>query len=198
MVGSWDDDGRVWYTFLVFLIQERWKNVIPNSALNLEFGCAGASSSPRALHLLRTAKVHRTFSVSPQPNSKFKAEFGIYQKKPRNNFMNSNCDLSNKNCVPCKGGVPPLKGEPLAQLHRQLGGGWQIIDDHYLEKEYVFKNFKEALAFTNELGKIAEQEGHHPDIFLSYGKVKVQLWTHKINGLSESDFILAAKYDAIR
>lgn len=112
--------------------------------------------------------------------------------------MNSNCDLSNKNCVPCKGGVPPLKGEPLAQLHRQLGGGWQIIDDHYLEKEYVFKNFKEALAFTNELGKIAEQEGHHPDIFLSYGKVKVQLWTHKINGLSESDFILAAKYDAIR
>lgn len=112
--------------------------------------------------------------------------------------MNSNCDLSNKNCTPCKGGVPPLKGEPLAQLHRQLGGGWQIIDDHHLEKEYLFKDFKEALAFTNELGKIAEREGHHPDIFLSYGKVKVQLWTHKINGLSESDFILAAKYDAIR
>lgn len=109
--------------------------------------------------------------------------------------MNSNCDLSKKSCTPCKGGVPPLKGEPLAHLYRQLSKGWNVIDEHHLEKEYLFKNFRDALAFTNKVGEIAEQEGHHPDIFLSYGKVKIQLWTHKINGLSESDFILAAKCD---
>lgn len=112
--------------------------------------------------------------------------------------MNLNYNLSKKNCTPCRGGVPPLKGESLAEFHRQLAKGWQIIDDHHLEKEYLFKNFSEALAFTNKLGEIAEQEGHHPDILLSYGKVKIQLWTHKINGLSESDFILAAKYDHIK
>lgn len=112
--------------------------------------------------------------------------------------MNSNCNLSMKNCTPCRGGVPPLKGESLEKLHRQLAKGWQIIDDHHLKKEYLFKNFSEALAFTNKLGEIAEQEGHHPDILLSYGKVEIQLWTHKINGLSESDFILAAKYDLIK
>lgn len=112
--------------------------------------------------------------------------------------MNSHCDLSEKNCTPCKGGVPPLKGEQLEQLHRQLGESWKVVDDHHLEKEYSFKNFREALAFTNKVGEIAEQEGHHPDILLTYGKVKIQLWTHKINGLSESDFILAAKCDKIK
>lgn len=112
--------------------------------------------------------------------------------------MNSNCDLSKKNCIPCKGGVPPLKGEPLAQLHRQLKEGWKVINEHHLEKAYLFKNFREALEFTNKIGEIAEQEGHHPDIILSYGKVKIQIWTHKINGLSESDFILAAKYDNVK
>lgn len=111
--------------------------------------------------------------------------------------MNSHCDLSKKNCTPCKGGVPPLKGEALEQLHRQIGESWKVIDEHHLEKEYSFKNFREALAFTNKVGEIAEQEGHHPDILLTYGKVKIQLWTHKINGLSESDFILAAKCDKI-
>lgn len=111
--------------------------------------------------------------------------------------MDSECHLSNKHCTPCRGGVPPLKGAALSDLHRQLSDGWQIIDEHHLEKEYRFQNFKEALAFINKLGEIAEQEGHHPDILLSYGKVKVQIWTHKINGLSESDFILAAKSDEI-
>lgn len=111
--------------------------------------------------------------------------------------MNSQCDLSKKHCTPCRGGVPPLKGASLAQLHRELGGEWKVIDEHRLEKEYAFKNFREALAFTNKVGEIAEQEGHHPDIFISYGKVKIQLWTHKIDGLSESDFILAAKCDKI-
>jgi 4a-hydroxytetrahydrobiopterin dehydratase len=109
--------------------------------------------------------------------------------------MNSHCDLSKKKCVPCKGGIPPLKGEALIQLHKQLSDGWKVIDEHHLEKEYPFKNFKEALAFTNKVGALAEEEGHHPDLLLSYGKVVIQLWTHKINGLTESDFILAAKCD---
>ena len=108
--------------------------------------------------------------------------------------MNSHCDLSKKHCIPCRGGVPPLKGEPLAQLYKQLNNGWKLVDEHHLEKEYLFKNFQEALAFVNKIGAIAEEEGHHPDILLSYGKVLVQIWTHKINGLTESDFILAAKY----
>ncbi len=112
--------------------------------------------------------------------------------------MNSKCNLSQKKCIPCKGGVPPLKGAALAELYQQLDKGWKIVDEHHLEKEYLFKNFLDALAFTNKLGELAEKEGHHPDILLCYGKVKIELWTHKINGLSESDFILAAKCDKIQ
>lgn len=111
--------------------------------------------------------------------------------------MNSECHLSNKKCVPCCVDIPPLKGKALTELHRQLGNGWQLIDEHHLEKAYLFKNFVEALAFTNKVGTLAEEEGHHPDILLAYGKVTIQLWTHKINGLSESDFVLAAKCDMV-
>ncbi len=109
--------------------------------------------------------------------------------------MNSRCDLSKKKCIPCQGGAAPLKGSSLVELHQQLEKNWKVIDEHHLEKEYFFKNFREALAFTNGVGVIAEEEGHHPDVFLAYGKVKIQLWTHKINGLSENDFILAAKIE---
>lgn len=112
--------------------------------------------------------------------------------------MNSNCDLSKKRCIPCRGGIPPLKGESLAELKRHLDKNWKVVDEHHLEREFIFKNFQEALAFTNRIGEVAEQEDHHPDILLSYGKVRVLLWTHKIDGLSESDFILAAKYDNIK
>lgn len=105
--------------------------------------------------------------------------------------------ISKKKCVPCQGGAAPLKGEALTRLKKEIDRQWNIINEHHLEREFVFKNFADALAFTNKLGEIAEAEGHHPDIFLSYGKVKVQIWTHKINGLTESDFILAAKYDKI-
>ena len=90
-----------------------------------------------------------------------------------------------------------MRGESLHALLQQLQGGWKIIDEHHLEKEYTFKNFQEALAFTNKVGAIAEQEGHHPDIHLSWGKVVLLLWTHKIDGLTESDFILAAKCDTL-
>lgn len=111
--------------------------------------------------------------------------------------MDSNCKLSKKTCIPCNKDIPPLKGRQLDELYKQLENGWQIIEEHHLEKEYHFSNFCEALDFTNKIGAVAEHEGHHPDILLSYGKVKIQLWTHKINGLSESDFVLAAKCDEI-
>ena len=108
-----------------------------------------------------------------------------------------NCNLSERECNPCQGGVPPLAGDALQTLHEQLGNDWQIIDGHHLEKEYGFKNFAEALAFTNQVGALAEEIFHHPDIFLAWGKVRVTLWTHKIDGLNEADFIFAAKADAL-
>jgi 4a-hydroxytetrahydrobiopterin dehydratase len=105
--------------------------------------------------------------------------------------------LAEKDCVPCKGGVPPLKGNDLAKLRRELKQDWQVVKEHHLEREFKFKDFKEALGFTNKVGELAEQQGHHPDIALSWGKVKVTIWTHKIDGLTESDFVLAAKVDKL-
>ena len=107
-------------------------------------------------------------------------------------------ELSEKECIPCKGGVPPLRGEALADLHRQLGGGWEVINEHHLEKEFKFKNFREALAFTNKVGELAEANNHHPDIYLTWGRVKVTIWTHKIDGLTEGDFVMAAKIDRLK
>jgi 4a-hydroxytetrahydrobiopterin dehydratase len=104
-------------------------------------------------------------------------------------------ELKQKHCVPCKGGVPPLKGESLRTLQDELSGNWDLIDEHHLQKDFSFKNFKDALIFTNRVGELAESEGHHPDIHLAWGKVGIETWTHKIDGLSESDFILAAKID---
>jgi len=104
-------------------------------------------------------------------------------------------ELSKKKCVPCTTGAKPIHGEQLLILFRDLEEGWECKDEKGLEKTYPFKNFKEALGFVNDIGKIAEEEGHHPDIELSWGKVKVSLSTHKIQGLSESDFILASKCD---
>ena len=104
-------------------------------------------------------------------------------------------DLAKKTCIPCKGGVHPLKGAKLDDLLEKLKNDWKIIKEHHLEKEYSFKNFKEALNFTINVGQLAENQGHHPDIFLAWGKVKLTIWTHKIDGLTESDFIFAAKAD---
>jgi len=107
------------------------------------------------------------------------------------------CDLASKQCVPCQGGVPPLKGAELQDLLGRLGNQWQVVDEHHLQKTYKFKNFKEALAFTNRIGQVAEAQGHHPDINLAWGKVTLTVWTHKIDGLTESDFIFAAKADTV-
>jgi 4a-hydroxytetrahydrobiopterin dehydratase len=106
--------------------------------------------------------------------------------------------LAERECVPCKGGTPALKGEALGELAAQLGGGWKVLAEHHLEREYSFKDFREALDFTNRIGALAEAQGHHPDIYLAWGKVRVTIWTHKIDGLTESDFVLAAKVDALR
>ena len=90
-----------------------------------------------------------------------------------------------------------MKGQDLARLAGELAGGWQIVGERQLEKEYRFKDFREALGFTNKVGELAEAQGHHPDIYLAWGKVKLTIWTHKINGLTESDFVLAAKADGL-
>jgi len=107
------------------------------------------------------------------------------------------CPLAEKRCEPCRGGVPPLAGAELEDLGRQLSDGWQVIEDHHLEKAFRFKNFREAVNFTNTVAGIADAEDHHPEIHLSWGLVRVTIWTHKADGLTENDFILAAKVDAI-
>jgi 4a-hydroxytetrahydrobiopterin dehydratase len=107
------------------------------------------------------------------------------------------CDLEKMDCVPCRGGVPPLRGEALQSLYGRLANDWKLVDEHHLEKEYKFANFRQALDFTNRVGELAEQQGHHPDIYLAWGKVKLLIWTHKIDGLTESDFIFAARADTV-
>lgn len=105
--------------------------------------------------------------------------------------------LAQRECMPCRGGVPPMTGPAIQAMLEQLGGGWRAIEDHHLEKEYRFKDFRQALEFTNRVGELAEQVGHHPDIHLAWGKVRLTVWTHKIDGLHEADFIFAAKADAL-
>jgi len=91
-----------------------------------------------------------------------------------------------------------LAGEAISTLLAQLAPDWKVIDGHHLEAEYRFSTYRQALNFTLQVGELAEAEGHHPDLYLAWGKVKVTIWTHKIDGLTESDFIFAAKTDSIR
>jgi 4a-hydroxytetrahydrobiopterin dehydratase len=104
--------------------------------------------------------------------------------------------LAEKHCIPCRGGVPPLQGAELDKMRSQVSG-WEVVNAHHISKTFTFPDFQKALDFVNRVGAIAEQEGHHPDLHLSWGKVSVETWTHKIDGLTESDFILAAKIDQI-
>lgn len=105
-------------------------------------------------------------------------------------------DLASKHCVPCRGGVPPLAGKELESLSAELPD-WKVVDGHHITKLFKFPDFVQALAFVNKVGHVAEEQGHHPDILLSWGKAEVTTWTHAINGLTESDFILAAKIDRL-
>lgn len=106
-------------------------------------------------------------------------------------------ELATKKCVPCRGGIPPLGAEEIRPLLGQLDG-WEAVEHHHLNKTFSFEDFVSALAFVNQIGEVAEAENHHPDLSLAWGRVGVQIWTHKIGGLSESDFILAAKIDALK
>lgn len=106
-------------------------------------------------------------------------------------------DLSRRECVPCKGNVAPLKGNAIGALLEELGGSWHVVDEHHLENEFRFKNFREALAFANRVGELAESVNHHPDLLVTWGRVKVTVFTHKIKGLTETDFVFAAKTDAL-
>ena len=105
-------------------------------------------------------------------------------------------ELAARTCQPCKGGVPPLAGAELDALARQVPQ-WKVVDAHHITRIFTFPDFKQALAFVNKAGAIAEEQGHHPDILLTWGKAEVTTYTHKINGLTESDFILAAKIDKL-
>ena len=103
--------------------------------------------------------------------------------------------LADNTCIPCRGGVPSLDPQKIQELLGQLESGWILNDQGHIERTYEFPNFADALAFTNRVGNVAEIEGHHPDLYLAWGKCKVEIWTHKIQGLTESDFFLAAKAD---
>jgi 4a-hydroxytetrahydrobiopterin dehydratase len=105
-------------------------------------------------------------------------------------------ELAAKTCVPCRGGVPALRGAELDALRRQVPG-WEVVNEHHLHRAFKFPDFRQALGFVNRVGALAEEQGHHPDILLSWGKAEVTLWTHKIDGLTESDFIMAAKIEQL-
>lgn len=105
--------------------------------------------------------------------------------------------LASRECVPCRGGVPPLTPEEIRPLHSELDPGWQVVNQHHLTRLFEFRNFRKALDFVNRIGEMAEEQGHHPDVYLAWGKARVDVWTHKIDGLTESDFVFAAKCDAL-
>jgi 4a-hydroxytetrahydrobiopterin dehydratase len=104
--------------------------------------------------------------------------------------------LSEKHCVPCHGGVPRLTGEEIEPLLAQLTG-WEVVGGHHLSKAYEFTNFADALALVNRVGEVAEAEGHHPDVSFGWGYARIEIHTHAIDGLSESDFVLAARIDKV-
>lgn len=105
-------------------------------------------------------------------------------------------ELASRQCVPCRGGVPPLEHDAITPLLAQLDG-WEVVNQHHLSKNYRFSNFREAQLFVNSVGDLAEEQGHHPDICFGWGNAEIRIWTHKIDGLTESDFVLAAKIDAL-
>ena len=106
-------------------------------------------------------------------------------------------DLASMACAPCRGGVPPLTHEEIQPYVADLGGGWEVVEDHHLRKTFRYKDFREALEATNRIGALAEEVGHHPDIELAWGRMTVTIWTHKIDGLHEADFVFAAKADRL-
>tara|TARA_B100000575_G_scaffold66637_1_gene51273 strand:+ start:14604 stop:14936 length:333 start_codon:yes stop_codon:yes gene_type:complete len=105
--------------------------------------------------------------------------------------------LEKKRCIPCEGGIPPLSDEESNRFLDQINEDWILVENHHIERIWKFDDFRNALDFVNSAGEICEEENHHADFELGWGRVKVMIWTHKINGLAESDFILAAKFDSL-
>lgn len=106
-------------------------------------------------------------------------------------------ELSSKVCTACQGGVDPLEGEELGSYTDRVSDEWEVVNEHHLRREFEFEDFQEALEFVNEVGEIAEEEGHHPNLEFTWGEATVKIYTHKIDGLHENDFILAAKIDEL-
>jgi|SRR3989344_1126996 len=119
--------------------------------------------------------------------SRYPIRVPMIQRKP--------IDLLHKKCIPCEGGTPAFKKEQVKEYLSQLQTAWEVIDGRKIKREFLFKSFKEAIGFVNKVADIAEQEGHHPDIYVYYTKVQLVLWTHAIGGLSENDFIMARKIE---
>ena len=105
--------------------------------------------------------------------------------------------LADRSCVPCRGGVPPLGAERVAELRRQISAEWTVVDGHHLERDVKLKNFRQAMVLANRVAEVAEAQGHHPDLLVSWGRLKITFFTHAIDGLHENDFIMAARVDAL-
>jgi len=106
-------------------------------------------------------------------------------------------NLRQNKCKPCEGGVAPLEKSEIGSFMEQLHGDWKIVDENKISREFSFVNYRHTIDFVNQVADLAEQEGHHPVLHVYYARLVVELWTHAINGLSENDFILAAKIDGI-
>jgi 4a-hydroxytetrahydrobiopterin dehydratase len=119
----------------------------------------------------------------------------VCERRASNNARMS--ALADKDCIPCKGGVPPMGADQIGRSLKEVDG-WRAVDNHHLTKTYSFEDFAQALAFVDRVGAMAEQQWHHPDVHLAWGSVRIDIWTHKIDGLTESDFVFAAKCDALR
>ena len=105
--------------------------------------------------------------------------------------------LASKKCIPCSGRIPPMEKKEVDKYLNDLGNGWKVNAEGHLNKVYKFQNFIESMEFANKIAEISEKEDHHPDLHISWGSCKIEIWTHKINGLAKSDFYLAAKIEAI-
>jgi len=105
--------------------------------------------------------------------------------------------LAHRECVPCRGGIPPLSAERIEELRREISNEWKVVDGHHLEREVKLRNFRQAMALANRVAEIAENQGHHPDLLVSWGRLKITFFTHAINGLHENDFIMAARVDML-
>ncbi|MCH7868028.1 MAG: 4a-hydroxytetrahydrobiopterin dehydratase [Myxococcales bacterium] len=189
------------------------------AAIESEWAAGHSPWTPDEASLVITAWLHLVFghfSMAPllkevlgrdplskeclADQSRFLLKLARVMAMPRERRVGENrtmTDLASRDFVPFTSKTPTLKGEPLSSLAKQLGNDWAVIEDHHLEKRYGFTNFRDALAFTNRVGELAESMNHHPDVELGWGRVKLTIWSHDAGGLTESDFIWAAKADAL-